>query len=45
MTVDALEAHMQQRNTPRGTYDEVAAQLAGLRGAGMQRFYLQRLGR
>lgn len=42
MPVDAFEAHMEQRNTPRGTYDEVAAQFSELRRGGMQRFYLQR---
>ncbi len=42
VTVEQLEAHMQLRNTPRGTYDQVLEQLAGLAGQGMERFYLQR---
>jgi alkanesulfonate monooxygenase SsuD/methylene tetrahydromethanopterin reductase-like flavin-dependent oxidoreductase (luciferase family) len=42
VTVERLEAHMQQRNTPRGTHDQVLEQLAGLVAQGMQRFYVQR---
>jgi alkanesulfonate monooxygenase SsuD/methylene tetrahydromethanopterin reductase-like flavin-dependent oxidoreductase (luciferase family) len=42
MEVEELEAHMNQRNTPRGTFEQVAEQLAALAGAGMSRFYLQR---
>ncbi len=41
-TIDELEAHMRVRNTPRGTFDEVAEQLDALAAAGMRRFYLQR---
>lgn len=41
-TVDELEAHMQLRNTPRGTFGEVADQLDALAAVGMRRFYLQR---
>ncbi len=44
MSVEDLRAHMSMRNTPHGTYDEVASQLADLAGAGMRRFYLQRSG-
>ncbi|HEY5727800.1 MAG TPA: LLM class flavin-dependent oxidoreductase [Acidimicrobiia bacterium] len=42
VTVEQLEAHMQRRNTPRGTHDQVMEQLAALAAEGMQRFYLQR---
>jgi alkanesulfonate monooxygenase SsuD/methylene tetrahydromethanopterin reductase-like flavin-dependent oxidoreductase (luciferase family) len=42
MEVGELEAHMDQRNTPRGTFEQVAEQLDKLAGAGLQRFYLQR---
>ncbi len=42
VTVEQLEAHMQRRNTPRGTHDQVVEQLAALAAEGMQRFYLQR---
>ena len=42
MTLDQLDAHMERRATPRGTYADVAEQLEGLAAAGMQRFYLQR---
>ena len=41
ITVEELEAHYDHRSTPRGTYDEVAEVLAGMRSAGMERFYLQ----
>jgi alkanesulfonate monooxygenase SsuD/methylene tetrahydromethanopterin reductase-like flavin-dependent oxidoreductase (luciferase family) len=41
-SVDELEAHMRLRNTPCGTFDEVANQLDALAAAGMRRFYLQR---
>lgn len=41
MTVDELEAHFEHRNTPRGTYEQVAAILADMEAAGMRRFYLQ----
>jgi alkanesulfonate monooxygenase SsuD/methylene tetrahydromethanopterin reductase-like flavin-dependent oxidoreductase (luciferase family) len=41
MTVDELEAHFEHRQTPRGTYAQVAAILADMEAAGMQRFYLQ----
>jgi alkanesulfonate monooxygenase SsuD/methylene tetrahydromethanopterin reductase-like flavin-dependent oxidoreductase (luciferase family) len=42
VSVEQLEAHMQRRNTPRGTHDQVVEQLAALAAEGMQRFYLQR---
>jgi alkanesulfonate monooxygenase SsuD/methylene tetrahydromethanopterin reductase-like flavin-dependent oxidoreductase (luciferase family) len=42
MTVDELEAHLERRNTPRGTFDRVAEQLAAMAAAGMRRFYIQR---
>lgn len=42
ISVEQLEAHMEVRNTPRGTYDQVVEQLAALAGLGMSRFYLQR---
>lgn len=42
ITVAELESHMNQRNTPRGTYEQVRLQLADLAAAGMRRFYLQR---
>jgi len=41
MTIDELEAHFEHRNTPRGTYEQVAAILADMEAAGMRRFYLQ----
>ena len=41
MTVDELEAHYALRNTPRGTHDEVLAEIASFAGAGVTRFYLQ----
>lgn len=41
MTIDELEAHFEHRNTPRGTYEQVAAILADMEEAGMRRFYLQ----
>jgi alkanesulfonate monooxygenase SsuD/methylene tetrahydromethanopterin reductase-like flavin-dependent oxidoreductase (luciferase family) len=44
MSVEELEAHMDKRATPRGTYEDVAAQLAAMAEAGMRRFYLQRSG-
>ena len=42
VSVEQLEVHMQRRNTPRGTHDQVVEQLAALAAEGMQRFYLQR---
>ena len=42
MSREEAEAHLERRNTPRGTYNQVAAQLAELTAAGMRRFYLQR---
>jgi alkanesulfonate monooxygenase SsuD/methylene tetrahydromethanopterin reductase-like flavin-dependent oxidoreductase (luciferase family) len=41
ISIDDLEAHFKHRQTPRGTHDEVAEVLTGMRDAGMQRFYLQ----
>jgi alkanesulfonate monooxygenase SsuD/methylene tetrahydromethanopterin reductase-like flavin-dependent oxidoreductase (luciferase family) len=41
-SVEDLEAHMRRRNTPHGTFDEVAAQLDQMASLGMRRFYLQR---
>ena len=41
VTVEELEASMQRRNSPRGTWDQVREVLAGLAAAGMQRFYIQ----
>jgi alkanesulfonate monooxygenase SsuD/methylene tetrahydromethanopterin reductase-like flavin-dependent oxidoreductase (luciferase family) len=41
MTSDELEAHFEHRQTPRGTYEQVAAILADMAAAGMERFYLQ----
>jgi alkanesulfonate monooxygenase SsuD/methylene tetrahydromethanopterin reductase-like flavin-dependent oxidoreductase (luciferase family) len=42
ITPEEIEAHMDVRNTPRGTHDQVATQLAELADVGMARFYLQR---
>lgn len=42
VTQDQLEAHWEYRQTPRGTYEEVAEILDGLSALGVQRFYLQR---
>jgi len=41
ISVEQLEAHYDHRQTPRGTYEEVAEVLAGMEAAGMRRFYLQ----
>ncbi len=41
-TVEELEAHMNRRNTPRGTYEQVRKQLDEMATAGVKRFYLQR---
>ena len=37
-----LEAHYAFRSTPRGSHEQVAAQLAMLAGLGVERFHLQR---
>lgn len=36
-----LEAHFDRRKTPRGTYEQVRAQLDGLAAVGVSRFYFQ----
>ncbi|MDJ0959901.1 MAG: LLM class flavin-dependent oxidoreductase [Acidimicrobiia bacterium] len=41
MTIDELEAYFDHRQTPRGTYEQVAEILADMEAAGMRRFYLQ----
>ncbi len=40
--VEELEVHFQFRNTPRGSYEQVAEQLSILESQGVRRFYLQR---
>ena len=40
-TVAEMEAHFEARNTPRGTADEVRAQLDAMVEAGVTRFYVQ----
>ncbi len=40
--VEELEAHFEFRNTPRGSYEQVAEQISILAAQGVQRFYLQR---
>ena len=41
MMAEELEAHFEHRQTPRGTYEQVAATLGDMAAAGMRRFYLQ----
>lgn len=41
MEVEELESHYARRNTPRGTYEEVADQLAVMQALGVERFYFQ----
>lgn len=38
---DELDAHYKKRQTPRGTYEQVAETLDGLASHGVQRFYFQ----
>ncbi|GMQ98622.1 MAG: LLM class F420-dependent oxidoreductase [Acidimicrobiia bacterium] len=38
---DELDAHYEKRQTPRGTYEQVAEALDDLAGHGVQRFYFQ----
>jgi len=40
--VEELEAHFEFRNTPRGSYEQVAEQISMLAAQGVERFYLQR---
>ena len=40
-TVEAIEAHFRQRNTPRGTAEEVRAELREIADLGVARFYVQ----
>jgi alkanesulfonate monooxygenase SsuD/methylene tetrahydromethanopterin reductase-like flavin-dependent oxidoreductase (luciferase family) len=40
-TMEDVEEGLRKRNSPRGTWDEVRATLAGLERAGMQRFWIQ----
>jgi len=42
MTVEELQSHMERRNTPHGTFEQVAEQLGALAALGMRRFYVQR---
>lgn len=44
MAVTDIEAHLAQRNTPRGTADQVQSVLADLEAAGVKRFYVQTSG-
>jgi alkanesulfonate monooxygenase SsuD/methylene tetrahydromethanopterin reductase-like flavin-dependent oxidoreductase (luciferase family) len=39
--VERMEAHFERRNTPRGSYEQVAEQLLVLDPVGVERFYLQ----
>ena len=41
MTRDELEAYFEARQTPRGTFEQVRAQLDGLEEHGVTRFYFQ----
>jgi alkanesulfonate monooxygenase SsuD/methylene tetrahydromethanopterin reductase-like flavin-dependent oxidoreductase (luciferase family) len=41
ITREELEAHFDKRQTPRGTYEQVNEQLAGLEQLGVSRFYFQ----
>jgi alkanesulfonate monooxygenase SsuD/methylene tetrahydromethanopterin reductase-like flavin-dependent oxidoreductase (luciferase family) len=41
LDVEDLEAHFQRRNTPRGSYEQVAEQVSMLAGLGAERFYVQ----
>jgi alkanesulfonate monooxygenase SsuD/methylene tetrahydromethanopterin reductase-like flavin-dependent oxidoreductase (luciferase family) len=43
MTRDELDAHYEKRQTPRGTYDQVNAQLEDFAELGISRFYFQGL--
>jgi alkanesulfonate monooxygenase SsuD/methylene tetrahydromethanopterin reductase-like flavin-dependent oxidoreductase (luciferase family) len=38
---EELEAHYEKRHTPRGTYEQVRAQLDGFEQLGISRFYFQ----
>jgi alkanesulfonate monooxygenase SsuD/methylene tetrahydromethanopterin reductase-like flavin-dependent oxidoreductase (luciferase family) len=42
--VERLEAGMERRNSPRGTWEQVRDILGGLEEAGMERFYIQAFG-
>jgi alkanesulfonate monooxygenase SsuD/methylene tetrahydromethanopterin reductase-like flavin-dependent oxidoreductase (luciferase family) len=41
ITREELDAHLDKRQTPRGTYEQVNAQLAGFEQLGVSRFYFQ----
>ena len=40
---ETLEQHYEDRQTPRGTLDQVVEQISDFRGLGVARFYLQRV--
>lgn len=42
--VERLEAGMERRNSPRGTWQRVRETLAGMEEAGVERFYIQAFG-